>query len=168
MTRLGAYSARLYWHPLVNLVCGSFLVPDQARWLFYRLFGIQADPCSISRGCFFGGGNVRIGSRTFINCGAFFDPSARIEIGSHCSFGMHVTLITSTHEVGEGQKRAGAAVSRPIAIGDGTWLGARVTVLPGVTIGSGSIVAAGSLVTSDCEPNALYAGVPAKFVKRLA
>ncbi|EHM32411.1 Putative acetyltransferase [Enterococcus faecium E4453] len=55
----------------------------------------------------------------------------------------------------------------PIVIEDGSWIGANVTVIPGVTIHKGAIVAAGSVVVKDCEENALYAGVPAKKIRNL-
>jgi len=48
-------------------------------------------------------------------------------------------------------------------IGDGAWIGARVIILPGVTVGAGAVIAAGSVVTSDCAPDSLYAGVPAQL-----
>jgi acetyltransferase-like isoleucine patch superfamily enzyme len=55
----------------------------------------------------------------------------------------------------------------PIKIGEGVWIGARATILPGVTIGAGSVVAAGSLVTKDMPANVLIAGVPAKVIREL-
>ncbi len=76
-------------------------------------------------------------------------------------------LITSTHEIGPHQYRAGKDTTRPITIGDGVWIGARAVVLPGVTIGNGSIVAAGAVVNRPVGSNVLVAGVPARFVKHL-
>ena len=63
--------------------------------------------------------------------------------------------------------RGGAAAAEPVNIGAGSWLGANVTVLPGVNIGNGAVVAAGSVVIRDCVSHGLYAGVPAKLVKVL-
>jgi maltose O-acetyltransferase len=54
-----------------------------------------------------------------------------------------------------------------VSIGDGVWIGARTTVLPGVTIGSGAIVAAGSVVNRDVEADTMVAGVPARLVRGL-
>jgi maltose O-acetyltransferase len=70
-------------------------------------------------------------------------------------------LVTSTHRIGDGSERASAKCGGAIHVGDGCWLGCRVTVMPGVSIGEGCIIAAGSVVTADCEPHGLYAGVPA-------
>ncbi|MFJ6374559.1 DapH/DapD/GlmU-related protein [Pseudarthrobacter oxydans] len=80
---------------------------------------------------------------------------------------MRVTFVTSSHRIGSRERRAGAATSAPITVGDGVWIGAAAVVLPGVTIGEGVIVAAGAVVTSDCAPNGVYAGVPARRVKEL-
>ena len=74
--------------------------------------------------------------------------------------------MTNTHKLGTAEQRATDLIAHPIAIGDGAWLGARCTVLPGVTVGAGAVVAAGSVVTKDVPPNALAAGVPA-VVKRM-
>jgi len=83
------------------------------------------------------------------------------------SIGPNVSLLPTTHEIGPPEARAGATVSRPIDVGDGTWIGAGATILGGVTIGPGCIIGAGSLVTDDCEANAVHAGVPARLIRRL-
>lgn len=64
-------------------------------------------------------------------------------------------------------RRAGPSTQEPITVQEGTWIGARSTILPGVTIGAGVIVAAGSVVTRDCDPHSLYAGVPARKIRSL-
>jgi maltose O-acetyltransferase len=56
---------------------------------------------------------------------------------------------------------------KSVFIGNGVWVGVNATILPGITIGDGCVIAAGAVVTSDCEPNCLYGGVPAKIIKRL-
>jgi maltose O-acetyltransferase len=58
-------------------------------------------------------------------------------------------------------------VARPVSIEDGAWIAARVTILPGVTIGRGTVVAAGAVVTRDVPPNTLAAGVPARVKREL-
>lgn len=61
----------------------------------------------------------------------------------------------------------GEGYTFPTLIKDGCWVGANVTIIPGVTIGEGCIIAAGAVVTKNCEPDGLYAGVPAKRIKDL-
>ncbi len=76
-------------------------------------------------------------------------------------------LWTGSHHVGSSAQRCGPGLTRPIRIGDGCWLGARVTVLGGVEIGAGSVVAAGALVNRSIPPNELWGGVPARLIRRL-
>lgn len=76
-------------------------------------------------------------------------------------------LTTVTHEIGNSDQRAGVNLYKSIKIDEGCWLGANVTVLPGVTIGKGCIVGAGSLVNKSLEENYMYAGVPARKIKYL-
>lgn len=88
-------------------------------------------------------------------------------MGKNSGIGYETMLITCGHNVGPEWARIGEAVNSPIVIEDGCWVGARVVVMPGVTIGAGSVVAAGSVVTANCESNSLYAGVPAVFKRTL-
>ena len=60
-----------------------------------------------------------------------------------------------------------STISKPVKIGDRVWIGIAATILPGVTIGENSIVAAGAVVTKDVPPNTIVAGNPAKVVKKL-
>ncbi|RAX43840.1 hypothetical protein DQ354_18685 [Arthrobacter sp. AQ5-06] len=81
--------------------------------------------------------------------------------------GPFVRLVTDSHELGPSAKRGGANKWPPIVIGDGTWIGASVTVLGGVTIGKGCVIAAGAVVVHDIPDNSLAGGVPAKVIKKL-
>ncbi|WP_407108215.1 acyltransferase [Rhodococcus aetherivorans] len=77
--------------------------------------------------------------------------------------------MTGTHRIGPGAKRASNPTEfKPVTIGDGAWLGGGVIVTPGVHIGPGCVVAPGAVVTQDCEPDALYVGIPATFKRRLS
>jgi len=111
-------------------------------------------------------GRLSIGEHCYFNVDCYFDVSASITIGDRVSLGHQVLLMTNTHKLGTAEQRATDLIAYPIHIGDGAWLGARCTVLPGVTVGAGAVVAAGSVVTKDVPPNALAAGVPA-VVKRM-
>ncbi|MEO7912516.1 MAG: DapH/DapD/GlmU-related protein [Roseiflexaceae bacterium] len=110
---------------------------------------------------------LKIGQRCWFNVGCFFDLDAEIIVGDQVAFGHQVVVLTGSHEVGPPTQRAAALYTKPVTIGDGAWLGARCTILPGVTIGSGSIVAAGAVVNRDVPPNVLVAGVPARVIKSL-
>jgi acetyltransferase-like isoleucine patch superfamily enzyme len=65
------------------------------------------------------------------------------------------------------ERRGGERYSRPVVVEDGVWVGACATILPGVTLGRGSVVAAGALVARDVPPHTLVAGVPARPIKSL-
>lgn len=118
-----------------------------------------------------GSGNLyqrlHIGDSTWVNDGCHLDLEAPIYIGDRVSIGHQVLLMTSTHEIGKTTRRAGSLIVSPIHIGDGVWLGSRCTILPGINIGAGAVVAAGAVVTKEVLPNTLVAGVPAKLIRYL-
>ena len=103
----------------------------------------------------------------FINHNVFIDCREYVEIGEKTAIAFEVLICTSSHEVGDSFKRHGESKRSPVIIGNGCWIGARSVILPGVTIGDGCVIAAGAVVNKDCEPNGLYAGVPAKRIKEL-
>ena len=92
---------------------------------------------------------------------------ANVKIGDNCNIGAFTKLITDTHEIGGPSRRAGQWSFPEIRIGNGVFIGANVTVLGGVTIGDGAVIAAGSLVNKDVPPNTVYGGVPAKKIRDL-
>lgn len=94
--------------------------------------------------------------------------NARIIIGENTWVGCNVSFICITHEIGVPRLRAGISIFKPIEIGDGVWIGADVTILPGVHIASGCVIGAGAVVTKDTTPNGLYAGNPAKRIRDLS
>ncbi|NMB42550.1 MAG: acyltransferase [Clostridiales bacterium] len=121
----------------------------------------------IRSGCTFQGRNIEIKEGAFINHNTFISCKDRVIIGKNTYIAFNVLITTATHEVGSSKQRAGDSIGCPISIGDGCWIGANATILPGVTIGEGCVIAAGAVVNKDCEPNGLYAGVPAKRIKDL-
>lgn len=152
---------------LVNTIASSKLMPHEIRYFFYKAYGISTQTKNINPDCFMGGNRISIGQNTFINYGCRLDNSGEIIIGANCDIGFEVLVCTSTHVLGESTRRAGKAIGKQIVIKNGCWIGARTTILGGVTIGEGCVIAAGSLVNKDCESNGLYAGVPAKRIKEL-
>lgn len=108
---------------------------------------------------------IIIGRNTFINQECLIRPN--VTIGQNVSIGMRTCLISDTHEIGTSENRAGKSLFLPIKIENGCWIGSGSTILGGVTIGNGAIIASNSLVNKNCEPNCLYGGIPAKFIKKL-
>jgi maltose O-acetyltransferase len=76
-------------------------------------------------------------------------------------------FLTLSHQIGGRDYRAGATTTRTITVESGVWIGARSVILPGVTLGAGSVVAAGSIVNKDVDADTLVAGVPARVVRTL-
>jgi carbonic anhydrase/acetyltransferase-like protein (isoleucine patch superfamily) len=108
-----------------------------------------------------------IGSRTVITGPLRVNLGAEVCIGSNVRIGHDVLLVTVSHEIGSSELRCGAQRLAPIVIGDGVWIASRVTILPGVTVGDGSVVAAGAVVTTNVEADCLVGGVPAKLIRKL-
>lgn len=108
-----------------------------------------------------------IGSQTYVTGPLRVDLAERITIGDRVNIGHSVTLLTVDHEIGPADRRCGFLESGPIVIQNGVWIAANATILPGVTIGEASVVAAGALVTRDVAPNTLVAGVPARVIRHL-
>jgi maltose O-acetyltransferase len=110
-------------------------------------------------------GPLTIGDRTYINYGTSISATAGVSIGRDCLIGNYVIVMDSDfHDVYD---RAKAGKAAPIIIEDEVWLAARTTVLKGVRIGKGAVVAAGAVVTKDVPPRTLVAGVPAKVIRTL-
>jgi maltose O-acetyltransferase len=120
------------------------------------------------RGWIYGRGVLGIGDHTWLSPQVVFytHPDAPIRIAENCDIGPGVQFITGTHEIGPATRRAGAGLARAISVGRGTWIGASVRILGGVTIGEGCVVAAGAVVTQDIPAQSLAAGIPAT-VKRV-
>jgi len=110
---------------------------------------------------------LMVGRECWFNLGCVLDLGAAITIGDRVALGHQVMLMTTSHEMGPAERRAGAVYARPISIGAGAWLGARCTILPGVTVGAGAVVAAGAVVTADVAPHTLVGGVPARLIREL-
>jgi acetyltransferase-like isoleucine patch superfamily enzyme len=161
VARVFTKEVRAWW--LLNGVAGSTLVAPPIRRRLYRRLGLEVGrDVTIYPQCFFGGADVKIGAGTFVNVGCFFDASAPIEVGARCRFGPRVSIITSWHHADEDATPDASSVR----IGDDSWIGAGATLLPGITIGRGCVVAAGAVVTRDVPDGATVGGVPAVALAR--
>lgn len=158
---------------VVNWLLGVLPV---SRWFVLKRFllnhsGIQVlEGGKVNGGTrFWGRGSVRVGSQTWIgpNCNFYTHLDAPISIGDQCDIAPEVSFVTGSHEVGSAHRRAGMGWAKPIHIEDGCWIGTRASLLGGVRVGRGSIVAAGSVVTGDVPENCLVGGVPARLIRQL-
>lgn len=111
--------------------------------------------------------NLHIGRDCFINVGALFDASQRIEIRDGVAIGQQVLITTVSHASGHPARRAGALYTRSVTVGRGAWIAARAVILPGVTVGDGAIVTAGAVVVRSVPAHTMVGGVPARHIKDL-
>ena len=138
---------------------------DEIRQLFSRLIGNEVSddfrvfpPFTTDFGK-----NIHLGKNVFINSGCRFQDQGGIYIGNNVLIGHNVVLATLNHE--ENPQKRGNLIPLPIRIGNDVWIGSNATILPGVTIGDGAIIAAGAVVTKDVGKNTIVGGVPAKHIR---
>lgn len=103
-------------------------------------------------------GRLSIGELCGLNFGCLFQLDAPIILEDHVAVGHEVMFLTRTHETNDPAQRGKPQGAKPIRIGAGCWLGSRSTIMPGVTVGAGSVVGASVVVTEDVPPNTLLAG----------
>lgn len=109
------------------------------------------------------GRNLHFGKNVFVNSGCKFQDQGGIYIGDGSLIGHNAVMATINHM--EDPEKRGGMIFHPIHIGKNVWLGANVTILPGVSIGDGAIIAAGSVVTKDVPADMVAAGVPARVIR---
>ena len=106
-----------------------------------------------------------IGHDTFINHNAYLMDGGGITIGHHCFIGPNCGMYTAIHPMLAEERNQGLEKALPIVIGDNCWIGADVTILPGVTIGSNTIIGAKSVVTKDIPDHVLALGNPCRVLR---
>jgi acetyltransferase-like isoleucine patch superfamily enzyme len=158
----------LRWLPSPEWVLNSIVnrIPlVGARMALYRAFGVrQVDPRTgivMTTAEVFFPGRLTLGRGSIVGPHALVDARGGIEIGDHVNISGFVRLMTAKHDV---QDPDFTAVFAPIVVGDRAWIAIGATVLGGVTIGEGAIVAANATVTRDVAPYAIVAGTPAQPV----
>ena len=112
------------------------------------------------------GQHIHVGDNFHADYNCTMLDLAEIRIGNNCLIGPDVCIYTAGHRL-EPEGRTLDVYGMPITIGNDVWIGGNSTILPGVTIGDGAVVAAGAVVTKDVEPNTIVGGVPAKVIKKI-
>ncbi len=118
---------------------------------------------SIHMGCFITGSNIKIGNHTVINRGVYLDGRAGITIGNMVNISHQVLIQSLTHDP---QCPNFNCKVEPVTIENYCWLGAKALILPGVTIGEGTVIGAGSVVSKDIPPYSIAVGNPARVVNK--
>lgn len=113
------------------------------------------------------GYNIEIGENFYANMNCVMLDGAKIHIGDNVFIAPNVGIYTAGHPLDAEQRNRGLEYARPVTIGDNVWIGAGVSILPGVTIGNNSVIGAGSVVTKDIPDHVLAAGNPCRVLRKL-
>lgn len=136
-------------------------------FLARRLFASSGSDINVERGVFFGDGSrIELGDESGLGLNAWM--SGPVRIGRQVMMGPEVMIYTSNHAFNRTDVpmiRQGNTEPEPVVIEDDVWIGARAILLPGVRVGQGSVVAAGSVVTRDVPPYSVVGGNPARVLK---
>jgi acetyltransferase-like isoleucine patch superfamily enzyme len=166
--RLKLFAVRVLNYLTNHLVC--HLPSWRLRHGWYRMLGVRLAPGSgIHMGCyvwFYGPGQLRrgglvVGANSRVNRGCTLDTRGGLRIGDNVSISPEAMILTAYHPPEDPEFRV---ATRPVEIDDYAFVGARATILAGVRVGQGAVVAAGAVVTRDVPPLAIVGGVPAKQV----
>jgi maltose O-acetyltransferase len=167
--RLRVFAIRLINYLTNHIVSG---IPSFKfrHWWYRRVLGIALGPnAGVHLGCyvwFYGPGQIRrsgvcIGENSRINRDCSLDVRGGVKIGDNVSISPEVAIVTAAHSAVDPAFRVEV---KPVMIEDNVWIGMRAMILGGVTLGRGSVVAAGAVVTKDVPPLTIVAGIPAKPV----
>ncbi len=157
---------RFLVHKLTSLLPPTRLY--RFKRLIWRWAGLDVGPGVriVSSARVWTSGPVLIGADTFIGHEVtIVGGEASVTIGARCDLAPRVLIVTGTHHDGGAARAAGPGRSHPVSIGEGSWIGAGATILDGVEIGVGAIVAAGSVVTRSIPDYDVVAGVPARRLR---
>ncbi len=145
--------------------------------ILHRILGSLGEGSFLQGPIFFHyGRHTYIGKHFYGNFNLTIQDDATVTIGDRCNFGPNVTIVTPCHPMLPAERDAmrdpdGAprrvCYAKPVRIDDDCWLGACVTVCPGVHIGRGCVIGAGSVVTRDIPPDSFAAGVPCRVIRTL-
>jgi acetyltransferase-like isoleucine patch superfamily enzyme len=148
------------WTRVVGHVCvnngGYMVIGERVQLLAHHIPSILTT---------FPGGRLEIGDRTGLNYGADIAATGLVKIGADCMIGTHVMILDNDfHDLLERDRRP---EPNPVVIGNGVWIGNRSIIMPGVSIGDGAVIGAGSVVRTSVPPRSVVMGNPTRVVKHL-
>jgi len=113
------------------------------------------------------GYNIHTGKNVFFNFNCVILDVMKVEIGNQVLIGPNVQIYTATHPLDVKTRNSWLEFAKPVTIGNSVWIGGGAIIYPGVTIGDGAVIAAGSIVTKSVPPNVVVGGNPAKIIKEI-
>lgn len=113
------------------------------------------------------GWNITLGKQFYCNTGCVILDGAPVKIGEHVLLAPNVHIYTATHAINPDERSALIQWTEPVCIGNKVWVGGNSTICPGVTIGDGSIIGAGSVVTKDIPANVVAGGSPCRIIREI-
>ena len=149
----------------------NLLPPDeeeQAQRLLLELLGKTGrDPWSNAPFHCDYGWNIEVGDNFFANYNLTILDVGKVTIGSNVQFAPNVSIYTAGHPLHPDSRNSGYEYGLPVTIGDNVWIGGNVVLLPGVTVGSNSVIGAGSVVSRDIPEWVVAVGSPCRVVRRI-
>lgn len=145
----------------------QYHTPQEVRRLFSRLSGQEIDDTFGLFPPFYTdcGKNITVGKNVFINACCRFQDQGGITIGDEVLIGHNTTIATLNHDINPYTR--GNLTPSPVKIGNRVWIGSDCTILPGVTIGDGAIIGAGSVVTKSIPANSIAVGNPCRVIRTI-
>lgn len=141
---------------------------DMRQVAICELLGKVGENCIVEQPLFCTYGyNITVGDNFFLNVNCKLMDSGKITIGNNVYIAPNVCIITEEHAMDVKQRVEGLEYTHPVTIGDNVWICVGAIVLPGVTIGSNSVIGAGSIVTKDIPSNSLAVGNPCQVIRTL-
>lgn len=113
------------------------------------------------------GYNICVGENFFANFNCVFLDICEINIGDNCMIAPGVHIYTAAHPINPFERNSGIEFGRPVTIGDDVWIGGGAIINPGVTIGSQSVIASGTVVTKDVPDHVIVGGNPARVIREI-
>ena len=148
-----------------RIIINTLSYKDRMAKAIVKEFGENANiipPFTCDYGC-----NVKVGDNTVINHSGVFLDTNEINIGKHALIGPKSGLYGAIHPFDVEARNEGIEKAKTINIGDGAWLGGKVTVVPGVSIGKHSVIGAGSVVTKDIPDDVVAVGNPCRVIRKI-
>lgn len=141
---------------------------EDAKADLKELFGAMGPGCYVEMPfrCDYGA-NIYLGENVYMNFNCVLLDVCEIHIGDRVMFAPGVQIYTASHPLGPKARASGQENGKPIVIEEDVWIGGAAVIVPGVRIGRGAVIGAGSVVTKDVPPMCVYAGNPARFIKKI-